>query len=288
MSFTDSLRRRIRSYPSFFPRDINLVRALDHLLVTQPQAKIVGGMLTASSSRHQGEPRTAGRSRETTKLVNENRYSPDLVKTKNESPMDIAIKPKELLKRANEWNPDVEVWSLKQISLVDRPPVSHLNFDEIDCIVRMMDRHKTFGRSAGFYGVMNPYYESRGILTGINRWGKKYMPLYRPRGALKTHKIAAWTNEGKQVGYETLFDGALITDPDEASIAGLFYRYLTRRDILGDTGYPEPLLLRTQAMKLLEQTGALIFNLHKSSQRMAIGLGEIEPYTMGIRERAKQ
>lgn len=278
MSFTDSLRRRIRSYPSVIPRDINLVRALDHLPVTQPHAKIVGGLVTASSSKRQGEPRIAGRSRETTRLVNINIYSPDLEKTKNESPMDIAITPKELLKRASEWNPDVEVWSLKQISLVDKPPVSHLNFDNIDCIVRMMNRHKTFGRSAGFYGVMNPYYEARAVLTGISRWDKKYMPLYRPRGALKTHKIAAWTNEGSQVGYETLFDGALITDPEEVSIAGLFYRYLTRRDILGDTGYPEPLLLRTQAVELLERTGALIFNLHKSSQRIAIGLGEIEPY----------
>lgn len=254
------------------------MRALDHLLVTQPHAKIVGGLLEASSSKRQGEPRISGRSRETTKLVTENRYSPPLIKTKNESPIDIAIKPKDLLEMANDWNPDVDVWSLKQISLVDKPPVSHLNFDNIDCIVRMMDRHKTFGRSAGFYGVMNPYYESKSILTGIGRWNKKYMPLYRPRGALKTHKIAAWTNEGSQVGYETLFDGALITDPDEVSIAGLFYRYLTRRDILGDTGYPEPLILRKQAMELLERTGALIFNLHKSSQRLAIGLGEIEPF----------
>lgn len=279
MSFTDSLRKRIRSYPSFIPRDINLVRALDHLLVTQPNAKIVGGIVEASSSKHTGEPRKEGRSREITKLVNMNRYSPDLEKTKNESPMDIAIKPKELLQRAIEWNPDVNVWSISNLSLIDKPPISHTNFDDVECIIRMMDRHKTFGRSAGFYGVMNPYYESKSILTRINRWDKKYMPVYRSRGALKTHKIIAWNNEGNQVGYETLFDGARITDPEEVSVAGLFYRYLTRRDILGDTGYPEPLILETHAVKLLEQTGALIFNMHKNSRRLAIGLGEIEPYT---------
>ncbi|HUW44798.1 MAG TPA: hypothetical protein VMW50_03290 [Dehalococcoidia bacterium] len=272
MSYLEALNKRIPSYPSIIPREFNFIRALEHIPDIMPKAKIVGATAIASSSEEM-KRRTVKTGTDIVSTVNRNMFKPDIEEPGTDSPLDIAITGKELVEQATEHNPDVNTWTVKSLALVTKPLISHENFDTLDSIVRTLNAHKTLGRSAGFTGVMNPYYETRHLLQQMGLWSKKVRASYRPRSVLKTHKIIGKTDERFNIGYDTLFS--------ETSIAQKYFTEATRKNSrLLDVGIPEPIINQTNGEQLLGETGAIVFALMKNSQRIAAVLGpDIPIYT---------
>jgi len=278
VNYLTALNRKISSYPSIIPREFNLLRVLEHLPTVMPKAKIVGGKAIASKSQEVSR-RTVKTGIDTVSIVDRNTFTGDIEDPGKDSPFDVAITGEELVKQATEHNPDVRAWTINSLALVTKPLVSHENFDNIESIVRTLNAHGTLGRNAGFYGVMNTYYESRAILQQMGLWNKKFMPAYRPRSVMKTHKIMGRNSEGNNIGYEELF---FETKSDqEQSVAQKFFTETTKRGSrLLDVGIPEPIITRTNGELLLEKTGATVFVLLKNSRRIAAVLGpDIPIYT---------
>lgn len=288
MSLSQYLRRATASYPSYLPRDTFSVRTLDHLVATNPSMEIIDGTVKASKSEEVGR-REKKRTSTKTSLVDTSVFHPsDFVESgPKDHPLDVAITPLEFVKMANDWNADVEIWTLTQLDQVTplKGVVRHPNFDDIDCLVRFQDSHRTLGRSAGFFGVLNAYYETRAILMSMGLWDNKYVASYRPGAILKTHKILGWSEDSQRIGYESLFDGSAITDPGKKSVAGTLYRELTARVPLADTGFPEPILAGAHSERLYEQSGGMLFDMQKMYGRMAIALGsDIDVYVYETKE----
>jgi len=272
MSYLEALNKKIPSYPSIIPREFNFVRVLEHVPALMPKAKIVGATAIASSSE-EIDRRTVKTGTDIVSTVNRNTFKLDIEKQGSDSPLDIAITGKEVVEQATEHNPDVSAWTVKSLGIVTKPLISHKNFDNLDSVVRVLNAHKTLGRNAGFTGVINPYYETRHILQQMGLWSKKVMPAYRPKAVMKTHKIIGKTDEGLNVGYDTLFS--------EISVAQKFFTEATRKNSrLLDIGIPEPIITQTNGEQLLGQTNAIVFALMKNSQRIAAVLGsDIPIYT---------
>lgn len=142
MKYLEVINRQVQSYPSPIPREFNFIRALQHIPVIMPNTKIVGATAIASSSEEVTR-RTVKTGREAVDLVNRNTFKADIEEPETNSPLDIAITGKELLTQATEHNPDVRSWTLKSLALVTPPLLSHENFDELRCIVRTLNAHKT-------------------------------------------------------------------------------------------------------------------------------------------------
>lgn len=271
MNYLEALNRQVPSYPSVIAREFNLIRAIRHLPIIMPRAKIVGITAKASSFEELTRRRLRTGS-EYIDLVSRNTFKAPIEEPRTNSPLDVAITPREVLTQATEHNPDIVNWTVKSIALVTEPLLSHENFDEVAYILRTLQAKKTLGRSAGFTGVMKPYYESRYLLTEMGEWNEDVMPSYRPGGVMKTHKIVGQTTEGITVTYEDLFSEYPIRS--ENTVAQQYFTEATRRSSrMLDVGIPEPIFNQTNGERLLEQTKAIVFALIKNSRRIATILG---------------
>lgn len=271
LNYLTLLNKQIRSYPSIIPRDFNLLRTLQHIPTVMPASKFIGGRATASKSEEVTR-REVITGTDTVSLVNKNMFIADIEDPGRDSPLDVAITGEELIRQATEHNPDVTSWTVIQLGLVTPPMVSHENFDDVESVIRILKSHRTLGRSAGFTGVMNTYYDSKYLLEQMGLWSNDIMPAYRGKGVMKTHKILGRTSEGNNIGYGQLFAEAP-SSPQE-SAAQLYLTEVTRRSSrLLDVGLPEPIITKTNGEYLLEQTGGIVFALMKNSKRIATILG---------------